>query len=183
MPQAVVHTQSAPQAMTPEEARSVQEFRLDFSPEIRALRVELTGKRYVNGGTVTVFENALLCEKHFSRLIPMLHLPNTKGWTLSRIHEEKAEAYVIGMLDNIHRWMMANAYWCEDCGVHHDYTEVSNVLMLLESFFYGNFNRSVAGFEAENLSKIQQVTTREDYLRSQDRKSGGLLNIFRGGRR
>lgn len=156
--------------------RSVQEWRNDFTPEIRELRVTLTGRRLVNGQAKSVWgdEKGMICTKHFNQLVPLLRLTTTKAWTLSRISEETAERYVLDTVNNIQRTLMKTSYMCTDCGAYHDYCVVSDVCMAVEMFLYGNALRAVGGFESEKLSTMQQVTSHESYVREKPHGSGFL---------
>lgn len=160
--------------------KNLQEWRLGFTSEIRQLRLTITGLKEIEGRLVQQWPG-LMCLNHFSEMLPMLHMANTKGWTLSKIYEEKAEVYVLGNVEVIHDWLLKNCYFCDKCGMYHDYSKLRIVIMTVESFFYGNYYRAVNGWEAENLRTMFNVVRQESY--SDRQESGGFIKkIFGGGR-
>lgn len=154
-------------------------FRTTFEDVIKNLRVALTGKTYSQNRMIKVFDHALMCDKHFNRMLPKLFLGNTRATVLSQVHEENAEKYIIDLMNDVEGWLIREVYTCEDCRIEGSYQNISEICGAVETFFYFNFHRAVGGFEAQMQSTMHQSFEHTNI--EQDKRSGFIGNVFRKG--
>ena len=163
--------------------QSSPKWRAGFSEEIKNFRLAVTGRLIESDGTeIEIFPGGLVCNKHFAQIVPQLYLATSKAVVLSQLHEEKAEQYVIHMINSLESWAIGNLKECEKCNIHGDHLTMMMVVDPIEAVIYGRYYSGVGGFESR--IHTQMYAGQENFNMSpQPQKSGWLGGLFtkRGG--